>query len=176
MILKSSQLHFRETEKSCEPVIIEVKKNAVKTFNWKLQWNPRFNWTRDKKFIRNCTKTKKKKRMNKLKAVARSVSFSTKSSNAAKNNRHEKDKIEPVVGFHVTLYDAANVATDGETQLVSPFRWSIIQKLFSSTAWSAFNRRQTLALKFRAQNSRRLHCQGWKSDNKVYLFSDRLAD
>lgn len=52
--------------------------------------------------------------MNKLKAVARSVSFSTKSSNSSKNNRKEKDKIEPVVGFQLTLYDAANENTYGE--------------------------------------------------------------
>lgn len=72
--------------------------------------------------------------MNKLKAVARSVSFSTKSSSAGKNNRHEKDKIEPVVGFHVTLYDAANGATNGETRVASLLRRCSTRKLFSSTA------------------------------------------
>ncbi|CRK98403.1 CLUMA_CG011762, isoform A [Clunio marinus] len=46
--------------------------------------------------------------MNKLKAVARSVSFSTKSSTTNKYNRTEKDKLEPVVGFQLTLHDAAN--------------------------------------------------------------------
>lgn len=52
--------------------------------------------------------------MNKLKAVARSVSFSSKSSNSTKNNRLEKDKLEPVVGFQLTLYDAANDSTCGK--------------------------------------------------------------
>ena len=52
--------------------------------------------------------------MNKLKAVARSMSFSSKSSNS-RNNRHEKDKIEPVVGFQVTLLDAASNATSGKS-------------------------------------------------------------
>ena len=52
--------------------------------------------------------------MNKLKAVARSVSFTTKSSTSTKNNRLEKDKLEPVVGFQLTLLDAANVSTHGK--------------------------------------------------------------
>lgn len=56
--------------------------------------------------------------MNKLKAVARSVSFSTKSSNSTKNNRQEKDKLEPVVGFQLTLYDAANDNTSGKISLL----------------------------------------------------------
>lgn len=51
--------------------------------------------------------------MNKLKAVARSVSFSSKSLNSTKTNRQEKDKLEPVVGFQLTLYDAANDNTSG---------------------------------------------------------------
>jgi hypothetical protein len=52
--------------------------------------------------------------MNKLKSVVRSVSFSSKSTNATKNNRMEKDKIETVVGFQFTLYDAANDNTCGK--------------------------------------------------------------
>lgn len=56
--------------------------------------------------------------MNKLKAVARSVSFSTKSSSSTKNNRNEKDKLEPVVGFQLTLHDAANDNTSGESFLL----------------------------------------------------------
>lgn len=107
--------------------------------------------------------------MNKLKAVARSVSFSTKSSSSARNNRHEKDKIEPVVGFQVTLYDAANVATDGETPIVSPCRRILSQNISSSTAWRAFDRRQALALKFWIENSRRLHCQGWKMITSLFI-------
>lgn len=58
-------------------------------------------------------KEKKLQTMNKLKAVARSVSFSSKPSNASKNNRFEKDKLEPVVGFQVTLCDAAAENTSG---------------------------------------------------------------
>lgn len=50
--------------------------------------------------------------MNKLKSVARSVSFTTKSSNSTKNNR--QDKLEPVVGFQLTLLDAANENTSGK--------------------------------------------------------------
>jgi hypothetical protein len=30
-----------------------------------------------------------------------------------KNNRQEKDKTEPVVGFKLTLYDSANETTSG---------------------------------------------------------------
>lgn len=52
--------------------------------------------------------------MNKLKAVARSVSFSSKPSNASKINRNEKDKLEPVVGFQITLCDAAADSTSGK--------------------------------------------------------------
>lgn len=51
--------------------------------------------------------------MNKLKAVARSVSFTTKSSTSNRNNRLEKDKLEPTVGFQLTLLDAANDNTSG---------------------------------------------------------------
>lgn len=52
--------------------------------------------------------------MNKLKAVVRSVSFTTKSSNSTYNNRFEKEKLEPVVGFQLTLLDAANDNTSGK--------------------------------------------------------------
>lgn len=52
--------------------------------------------------------------MNKLKAVARSVSFTPRSSNSTKNNRLEKSEIEPVVGFYLTLLDAANESTSGK--------------------------------------------------------------
>ena len=51
--------------------------------------------------------------MNKLKAVARSVSFTTKPA-SSKNNRNEKEKLEPVVGFQVTLCDAATENTSGK--------------------------------------------------------------
>lgn len=44
--------------------------------------------------------------MNKLMAITRSVSFNQRSE-GMKNNRHEKDKVEPVVGFKVTLYESA---------------------------------------------------------------------
>jgi hypothetical protein len=57
---------------------------------------------------------KEKQTMNKLKAVARSVSFSSKPSNTSKNNRIEQDKLEPVVGFQVTLCDAAAENTSGK--------------------------------------------------------------
>lgn len=50
--------------------------------------------------------------MNKLKAVARSVSFS--SNKPTKNNSLDKDKLEPVVGFQLTLLDAANDNTSGK--------------------------------------------------------------
>jgi hypothetical protein len=53
--------------------------------------------------------------MNKLKSVARSVSFSTKSSNSSSRNRCEKEKLEPVVGFELTLHDAANGTTNGKS-------------------------------------------------------------
>lgn len=56
--------------------------------------------------------------MNKLKAVARSVSFTTKSNSTTKHNRHEKDKLEPVVGFQITLLDAANNATLGKLEQI----------------------------------------------------------
>lgn len=51
--------------------------------------------------------------MNKLKAITRSVSFSSKNSSATlnKNNRHEK--LEPIVGFKLTLYEAANETASG---------------------------------------------------------------
>ena len=55
----------------------------------------------------------KHSKMNKLKAVARSVSFSTKPA-SSKNNRSEKEKLEPVVGFSVTLCDAAAENTSGK--------------------------------------------------------------
>jgi len=51
--------------------------------------------------------------MNKLKAITRSVSFNPRSE-GMKNNRHEKDKVEPVVGFKVTLYESASDNTCGE--------------------------------------------------------------
>lgn len=57
--------------------------------------------------------------MNKLKAIGRSVSFSTSKSSSTKNNRQEKDKLEPVVGFRLTLHDAANDNTCGKLVLSS---------------------------------------------------------
>lgn len=42
------------------------------------------------------------------------MSFSTKSSSFNKMNLHEREKIEPVVGFQLTLYDAANDNTYGK--------------------------------------------------------------
>lgn len=54
--------------------------------------------------------------MNKLKAITRSVSFNHRSDNlvSSKNNRQEKDKIEPVVGFKLTLHESASDNTCGE--------------------------------------------------------------
>ncbi|CAG9804657.1 unnamed protein product [Chironomus riparius] len=48
--------------------------------------------------------------MNKLKAITRSVSFNQRSDgmHSIKHNRHEKDKVEPVVGFKVTLHESAS--------------------------------------------------------------------
>lgn len=54
--------------------------------------------------------------MNKLKAVARAVSFSSKSNNSSKNNRLEK--LEPSVGFQLTLHDAASDATFGKHKML----------------------------------------------------------
>lgn len=56
--------------------------------------------------------------MNKLKAVARAVSFSSKSDNSSKNNRLEK--LEPSVGFQLTLHDAASDATFGKHKMLLP--------------------------------------------------------
>lgn len=53
--------------------------------------------------------------MNKLKAITRSVSFSTRTSSSVnKNSRHEKDKLEPVVGFRLTLHESATDNTNGK--------------------------------------------------------------
>lgn len=54
--------------------------------------------------------------MNKLKAITRSVSFNHRSDGLSSNkhSRNEKDKIEPVVGFKVTLYESASDNTCGE--------------------------------------------------------------
>lgn len=48
--------------------------------------------------------------MNKLKAITRSVSFNHRSDSlsSSKINRNEKDKVEPVVGFKLTLYESAS--------------------------------------------------------------------
>jgi hypothetical protein len=66
--------------------------------------------------------------MNKLKAVARSVSFNSKPASASKNNRYEKDKLEPVVGFQVTLCDAAAENTSGEWLVRGDFEWILIDE------------------------------------------------
>lgn len=52
--------------------------------------------------------------MNKLKAITRSMSFNPSASTSNKNNRHEKDKMEAVVGFKLTLHESASDATCGE--------------------------------------------------------------
>jgi hypothetical protein len=46
--------------------------------------------------------------MNKLKAITRSVSFNTHSVSTNKSKNCGKEKTEPVVGFQLTLYEAAN--------------------------------------------------------------------
>lgn len=51
--------------------------------------------------------------MNKLKAITRSVSFNPSTSTSNKNNRHEKDKMEAVVGFKLTLHESLNDAACG---------------------------------------------------------------
>lgn len=51
--------------------------------------------------------------MNKLKAITRSVSFKPSASTSNKNNRHEKDKTEAVVGFKLTLHESSNEAACG---------------------------------------------------------------
>lgn len=51
--------------------------------------------------------------MNKLKAITRSVSFKPSASTSNKNNRHEKDKIEAVVGFKLTLHESSSEAACG---------------------------------------------------------------
>jgi hypothetical protein len=46
--------------------------------------------------------------MNRIKSVARSVSFSTsRSTSSRKSGRFEREKLEPTVGFQMTLYDSA---------------------------------------------------------------------
>jgi hypothetical protein len=68
--------------------------------------------------------------MNKLKAVARSVSFNTSSkpASSSKYNRNEKDKLEPTVGFQVTLCDAAAENTSGKFEwFVGGFKWILIE-------------------------------------------------
>lgn len=54
--------------------------------------------------------------MKTLKAITRSVSFNQRSESmpSIKHNRHEKEKVEPVVGFKVTLYESAIDNTCGE--------------------------------------------------------------
>lgn len=54
--------------------------------------------------------------MNKLKAITRSVSFNPRASSSNKNNCQEKDKTEPVVGFKITLYEAASNDTSGRKE------------------------------------------------------------
>lgn len=51
--------------------------------------------------------------MNKLKAITRSVSFKPSASTSNKNNRHEKDKTEAVVGFKLTLHESSSEAACG---------------------------------------------------------------
>ncbi|KAG5681020.1 hypothetical protein PVAND_010486 [Polypedilum vanderplanki] len=64
--------------------------------------------------------------MNKLKAITRSVSFNSRpnsTSSSNKNNGREKDKLEPTVGFKLTLYSSASDNTSSsvpelEVQLI----------------------------------------------------------
>lgn len=56
--------------------------------------------------------------MNKLKAITRSVSFNPRAASSSKNNCQEKDKQEAVVGFRLTLYDAASNTTCGEKKML----------------------------------------------------------
>jgi hypothetical protein len=72
--------------------------------------------------------------MNKLKAISRSVSFSSRSSNASKNNGHEKDKLEPTVGFKLTLHESDTTCGGGE-QHTSSSR-ACARRSFSSLSFS----------------------------------------
>lgn len=66
--------------------------------------------------------------MNKLKSVVRSVSFSTRPSSSSKTQRQEREKLEPVVGFQLTLYDAANDNTSGERLKRNPLQLKLTRQ------------------------------------------------
>lgn len=78
--------------------------------------------------------------MNKLKSVVRSVSFSTRPSSSSKTQRQDREKLEPVVGFQLTLYDAANDNTSGERLKRNPLQLKVTKQFQfhnSMFFWSA---------------------------------------